>query len=174
MAQFGFEQCINSVTREEIRLDMITESCIDHIFIKSDMINECRSAVIKHKIADHYIIACSIPSSSKVHRGPSDYMIYNIGKTNLNNKIINKLLKELDWKSVLKENENISAETLYKRVIKIFANIYEEAEERDENKKGHFKMATKGKIRNGLRMKLKWESKTKTKSSEKLKLTSQI
>ncbi|CAH0730938.1 unnamed protein product, partial [Brenthis ino] len=59
LAEFGFIKCIDRVTRSEILLENLVESCLDHIFIRAPSA-KIDSAVIHHKISDHYPVSVAV------------------------------------------------------------------------------------------------------------------
>lgn len=61
LSDYGFTKCISDVTRREICNGVIVESCIDHIFVRAPTF-EIKSAVILHKISDHYCTAVALES----------------------------------------------------------------------------------------------------------------
>lgn len=59
LAEFGFTKCIDKVTRSDFLVDALVESCIDHIYIRAPTL-KINSAVIQHKISDHYMISVAV------------------------------------------------------------------------------------------------------------------
>ncbi|VVD04277.1 unnamed protein product [Leptidea sinapis] len=60
----GLISCINQYTRVAKKGDLITKSCIDHIFVRcmSSFSDTIQTAVIQENLADHYITACAFVS----------------------------------------------------------------------------------------------------------------
>ncbi|KAI5639436.1 endonuclease-reverse transcriptase domain-containing protein [Phthorimaea operculella] len=59
LAEYGFTKCINKITRSEILADTLVESCLDHIYVRAPLAG-INSAVIQHKISDHYLISVAV------------------------------------------------------------------------------------------------------------------
>ena len=49
----GFDEIIRNYTREEIIIDNLVKSCLDHIFVRSTDTGH-EGIIIKNKISDHY------------------------------------------------------------------------------------------------------------------------
>ncbi|XP_049886501.1 uncharacterized protein LOC126380976 [Pectinophora gossypiella] len=64
LAEFGFTKCIHNITRREILKGNLVESCLDHIYIRAPNAT-INSAVIEHKISDHYCIAAALDWNSR-------------------------------------------------------------------------------------------------------------
>lgn len=77
----GFFRKIYGYTREEIRSDILTKSCIDHIFIRG-LSNDTKAAILGTKTSDHYVIAGTL--SGFENTAPDTSVVYNrINKDNL-------------------------------------------------------------------------------------------
>lgn len=65
MSEYGFIKCIKDVTRREIVTGKLVESCIDHIYVRAPL-SVIDSAVIRHKISDHFFIAAAIEWKQRI------------------------------------------------------------------------------------------------------------
>ncbi|CAN7940178.1 unnamed protein product [Ixodes pacificus] len=59
LASYGIDSVIQTPTGEEYLSDQMVSSCIDQINVRNSAVL-ILSAVIKHKFADHYFVACRI------------------------------------------------------------------------------------------------------------------
>lgn len=123
LAEFGFIKCINDVTRREIIRGKVVESCLDHIYIRSPMAS-IDSAVIKHKISDHYYISAAIewkqaPSSSQATRivGPDQPGTRRV----LDNRLVREKLLASNFDELLTIKCPVE---LYNAFSQMFVNIY--------------------------------------------------
>ncbi|KAG7309730.1 hypothetical protein JYU34_004226 [Plutella xylostella] len=113
----GLECGITQYTRVEKKQNIITKSCIDHIFVRNVNNNTVRTCVINNALADHYITGFKI--------------VDNMPKTPCNNyKFITKLdsskieteLTKVDWNiPLMYENPN----DIVNYIIKKFDEVYE-------------------------------------------------
>ena len=126
LANKGFEKKINSVTREEIKGTKITQSCIDHLFIKSKSLHSC-GIVIHEKIADHYITAGLIVNDKERLSGNK---INKVIKYRNDKKII-KNLKEMDWAylDTFKDPDD-----MYDEIVSVIEKIYNQNTKEKEKK----------------------------------------
>ena len=117
LAKSGFEKKINSITREEIKQNKITKSCIDHLYIKTKKL-KTKGIVINEKIADHYITCAVI-----VHE-PTCVTHAKYEKSELkirNEKNIIKELGKIDW-SILDSYDN--SDQMYDKITDIIKKVY--------------------------------------------------
>lgn len=86
---------INAPTREEIRLDRLVSSSIDHICIRARN-TEVMSSVITQKLANNFFIACQ---SGKI--AGSKLETDNKRRIEIiDNKVLDRLISSYDWVSV--------------------------------------------------------------------------
>lgn len=71
LAEYGYVKCIDQVTRSEIVMGKLTESCLDHIYVRAPLAY-IQSAVIHTKISDHYPVAIAI-EWNRAHRLEPSY-----------------------------------------------------------------------------------------------------
>ena len=92
MSERGLQCCITQHTRVENRKEVITKTCIDHIFarITSEKFST-RSAVITTAPADHYITGFAIATTSTSQTAQYGY------REVLDNNKVSELLSEIDW-----------------------------------------------------------------------------
>ena len=124
---FGFKSCINTFTREQNE----SNSCIDHIFIKSNRHNIEETiipVVISSCITDHNVIAAQLfPQSSFTNHKNLAYI------NHINYKKLDTLMKQIDWDSIISGSESVESET--NKFIKTVQNQIEEATNKIEIKK---------------------------------------
>jgi hypothetical protein len=100
LAAFGLDTCIDDPTREEMRNDTLTSTCIDHIFIRYRNKNKASSVIYKTKLSDHYLVGISISNTQcdEAAQGPSQSVPDNDeASVRINNKLLDKLLLATDW-----------------------------------------------------------------------------
>lgn len=83
---------IRDYTREEYYGNTIAKSCIDHIVIRVSNASLV-PAVIKQKVADHYLVALAILGESPKNEISNQRII----KTILDNKKVDHLISMYDW-----------------------------------------------------------------------------
>ncbi|VVD02239.1 unnamed protein product, partial [Leptidea sinapis] len=115
MSEVGLDCGITQYTRVENKGDLLTKSCIDHIFLRATSHQEVHTAVINNAIADHYITEllkiCKLDEKNKENR-----LLYNKYR-NQTNKYIEKTRNNY-FKNVILNNF-----TNQKRVWEIINNI---------------------------------------------------
>ena len=113
LSESGFSKQIQGITREEFRNECLTQSCLDHIYIKSN--KNYSSAIIDHKLADHYLIGTFIEMECTNKESKITKKIYQ-------NNNIQKQLKEENWDELLAETCPLN---LYSKLVIKFNKIYE-------------------------------------------------
>ena len=116
LAKAGFEKKINTATREELKGNKLTKSCIDHVFAKLNKFGQSSGFVVKEKIADHYItgILFKHETTKKIEKNETcDNILRN------DQKII-KALQNVNWEQIKKFN---TSEEMYEESLKIIHNI---------------------------------------------------
>lgn len=100
LCEFGLECGVSQFTRVEKRLDVITRSCIDHVFVRS--VNCCvKSAVINSSLADHYITGCALITNNNTSHSQSKTV------HRLDNKKVCTDLKSINWnEGIMYSNPN--------------------------------------------------------------------
>lgn len=119
MASLGFSQQINSPTREEIRNNKIIKSCIDLIYNKTKNW-DCKSYVIKIKLADHYFTAFQL-FDSKAFEATKSFRQHYCFKYNHTNIV--RQLNNINWNfmNILKDPNQIYTE-IENKVTAIYEN----------------------------------------------------
>lgn len=117
MAQTGLESKIYEFTREEVSGGKLTQSCIDHIHIRTKD-GKSEGQVISEKVADHYFVAATIADFLK------DTKTNNITCSFINNKKVDQYIQGVDWNEVAKER---NPDKLYDNIVNIFKDIYAKA-----------------------------------------------
>lgn len=116
LSALGLCSAIRGSTREEVRVDKISSTCIDLIFVRGQKTGS-DSAIVNCKISDHYLTCCHVISSE-----------VQLANKNEVRKVINEvkmkqLLKQCKWEDILLID---SAEKMYLEICKTFKLIYDE------------------------------------------------
>lgn len=114
MAAHGLQNCITKMTRVEIRMGRLTKSRLDLIFERGCNPNSF-SAVIRRKIADHYMTALAISLPLGIVFSASKHLVL------LQERKVAALLGKVDWNALLSLTE---ATPLYTAIREIFDNVY--------------------------------------------------
>lgn len=96
--ELGLECGIKQYTRVELRNNIITNSCLDHVFVRSVDSHTVHTAVINNAVADHYITGCALAG---LPRGSSRGEECSRTVTKLDNELVTKELKSVDWNTAL-------------------------------------------------------------------------
>lgn len=123
LSEYGFTKCINDVTRKEILLGKIVQSCLDHIYIRANNIS-INSAVIKYKISDHFFVSAVVEWKQTPTPRARDSRAHAPSKRVLDNKIVKQKLENVDFDSLL--SIECPCE-LYSKFCGIFTDIYNES-----------------------------------------------
>lgn len=115
LSNYGYERYIYGYTREEFRNGILSQSCLDHIFVKNEKC-EVLSGIITHKLADHYFVSVSYQDLLL----KSDVLLSFISV--LNNKSIQNDLIAVNWSELVNLDCPI---VLYNTLVKIFQDIYD-------------------------------------------------
>lgn len=91
----GLECGISQYTRVEKKGDLVTKSCIDHVFTRSLKGRSVHTGVITQSLADHYITACAFVCVESLSRPPPCV------KYKLDNDLVHKELQMIDWSPAL-------------------------------------------------------------------------
>lgn len=119
LAEWGLEKGIWGYTREEIRLESVTTSCIDHIYYKIDgPIEQIFTGIIKTKISDHYIIVAKLQLKGG---GKRDTEVEKVRIFNEN--ILKNKLRTENWH--IGESRDIN--NRFEMLINKFKDIYDES-----------------------------------------------
>lgn len=109
----GFRKCIEGVTREEYKLDKLSKSCIDHIFVKCKNVVFLNSAIYITKVTDHYMTMVDVHLKLKNDQLITDVIHENIKIKKINEIQLKKQLESCDWSSLMQiENCNVLYETI--------------------------------------------------------------
>lgn len=114
----GMRSMINESTRED--LNQNTSTCIDHLFMKCNESNTLSHAcIIATTISDHYsIFFCLSKQKNNQCREK-----FNTQGPILNNNLVNRKIRELNWNEFLITNQNPN--DLYNTICEKFNEIYE-------------------------------------------------
>lgn len=118
LSEYKLFNTISDVTREEIRLGQLIESCLDHILIRfnNKKSKQCSSNVVRCSISDHHLICLNIIGLS------SNNFLTKIKKTILNNVLITQDLMNTDWSELLAFDCPL---LMYENLQKTFVNVYQ-------------------------------------------------
>lgn len=156
MASLGFTQQINSPTREETRNNKIVKSCIDLIYNKTKNW-DCKSYVIKIKLADHYFTAFQLWDRKTFEKTKQFKQLFDYKYNNAN------IIRQLN-------NNNWNYLKTFTNPNQIYNEIEEQIKAIYENNKIFFKKIIKNKT-----FKTDWmNNDLLTKINYKNKLWSQI
>jgi Reverse transcriptase (RNA-dependent DNA polymerase) len=122
LAGNGFYKCINDVTREEFRDNVISVSCIDHIFVRCGLV-PLSSAILTCKVSDHYLIALAI-DCEKISNLLDENMQDRAKSRCLNEKLLCKKLNEIEWDQISTTN---NVDDLYDAIVVEFDKCYKTA-----------------------------------------------
>lgn len=114
----GILNTITAITREEIRDNRLTKSCIDHINIKTR--SKITSAIIQEKIADHYYIFAKLDNIFEYNNKNKNELVEI---TIIDDSKINQLISEYNWEELMKNYDSI--ENLYNKFVQTFHNLYD-------------------------------------------------
>ncbi|CAH2088032.1 unnamed protein product [Euphydryas editha] len=138
LAEFGLIKCIDKTTRQEILNGKIVRSCLDHIYIRAPSA-VIQSAVIQHKIADHYYVSaavqwerappctvqrCSMPAASRRTRLTRVSPAHAVPATQrrvLDNRLVREKLLAADFNALMSYDCPLK---LYNALRQLFINIY--------------------------------------------------
>lgn len=120
LACHGFYKCITEATREEMRGGMVTKTCIDHIFVRSNakLIN---SAIATVKLSDHYMVLSDIifnDLSNSTGESPNETCV------KIREDVLLRELTSFDWNSLLKIEDG---NELYAKIVEAFELCYDAA-----------------------------------------------
>lgn len=91
LAGWGLERGIWGNTREEVRLGILSETCIDHLYYRlENSVTTIFTGVIKTKISDHYPICLNFILNEKSQVLCEKKVVFNY-------KLLESRLKEIDW-----------------------------------------------------------------------------
>lgn len=121
LSAYGFLSCISDVTREEHRLNTISKSCLDHIFVRmsDSTFHKLRSVIYTSKLSDHYMTGLNILGN--------DEQSANAVITKLpvfNEKKLSRLLQEVKWDCLLTETD---CNIIYEKLVLFFNKCYDNA-----------------------------------------------
>ncbi|CAN7949141.1 unnamed protein product, partial [Ixodes pacificus] len=114
LANYGIDSVIQTPTREEYLSNQMVSSCIDHINIRNSGV-PILSAVINHKLADHYFVACRIYA---------EFISEHLERQNqisiMNTSNFDRLISRYDWNRVI---ENYNYHDAYLKLVEIFSSF---------------------------------------------------
>ncbi|XP_059223079.1 uncharacterized protein LOC131996902 [Stomoxys calcitrans] len=125
LSSHGLQCMIKETTREDT--NKRTNTCIDHLFIRCNRKRErAYAAIINTAIADHYaIMGCLDHINEKIKISKGDNAQGNT-KVKLNNRKVNQLVKDTDWKMIIDQTNN--ANDLFNKIYTKFEEIYKKCE----------------------------------------------
>lgn len=124
LASHGLECAINAPTREEISVDKLKSSCLDHIAVYAPN-HSWTSCVINQRLADHYFVACRISANptgsgkkSSESNDPSNEAIEIVDR-----RALDKLIGGFNWASLITNNTPITAYDQFCEQLKHFEQL---------------------------------------------------
>jgi len=111
----GYKEVIDMITREERRGERTSKSCIDHIFVKTNLENFFGS-VIKTKTSDHYLTSCSFIDLEETANTP-EARYYK-------NHVFSKIKEDVRNIPAGLYEKGDSVETKYRKLQEKFQEIY--------------------------------------------------
>lgn len=118
LATEGVECVINAPTREEILLDRLVSSSIDHICIRARN-TEVMSSVITQKLADHYFIACQFGKIAGSKLETDNKRRIEI----IDNKVLDRLISSYNWVAFLESVSQLNVYAKFAQCIKSFNEL---------------------------------------------------
>lgn len=121
LSAYGLQCMVTETTREDVNNK--TSTCIDHMFVRCNQ-SHAHAAVVATTISDHYALFGFIEEMDKTKNKTSIQGSENII---LNNKKVNQLINEINWKNIIDQSCNTNE--LFNNIFKAFCDVYEKAEE---------------------------------------------
>lgn len=118
----GFTQCISNFTREEHRLESLSQTCIDHIFVKNRYEPTLDVCILQTKLTDHYLIGVAI-GHYNTRETLTDRSEFTLVKK-IKEELLFKLLNDVKWQEALNSNE---CDQIYEYLDTNFHKCYEQA-----------------------------------------------
>lgn len=97
MCEYGLSCGIRNDTRVEFKTNKLSQSCIDHIFVRCTDGLSVNAAVVSTALADHYIIGCACECGPVSRHRPTRM----IAISKLDNVRVIKELKNVNWTTAL-------------------------------------------------------------------------
>lgn len=127
MASKGLVEVITDYTREEVRHNLVTKSCIDHIYIRTGQhFNEIMGGIVKTKISDHYPIGVKLGYAMTCKNYNRDNMRQS---RKLNETLLKKELVNINWDDTPLDDVNNAFEHIQQKFDKAYENSEIRAEE---------------------------------------------
>ena len=123
LAGNGFYKCINGVTREEMILDKVSETCIDHIFLRGHT-DLTRAAIYKTKLTDHYMVLVDTRFKDNASKNHNHNLNSQISDRKINEKKLKQKLEACDWSKLRNIND---CDGLYENMFSIFKKCYDDS-----------------------------------------------
>ncbi|KAI5709945.1 hypothetical protein M8J75_004364 [Diaphorina citri] len=121
LSNYLFLPVIHTATREEMRDETLTTSCVDHINIKLEKSLKISSSVIMEKPADHWFIGCRVTKNGAPL--PQEEKKTTIIET-VNSRKVQQEIELTSWDN-FKHIED--PEEMYRSIVSTFNNIYEKS-----------------------------------------------
>lgn len=124
MLSNGLQCTVKQITREEVNRNKGT--CIDHLFVRSNKTtSDAHAAVVMTTISDHYSLFGCIDVNETNDHSNDDGQGTDTQQFYINNKIVNKLIKKVNWNDL--SNQNNGCEDKFNNLYKTFSDIYNKA-----------------------------------------------
>lgn len=113
LAAWGLERGIWGFTREEIKAGRLSQTCIDHIYLKSRAVN-IQTGVVKTKISDHYLIALKLHWKSNTLKLNQKETVD--GPKYVDERKLRRKLKEINWNEIDMRSTNSGFNEFVERI----------------------------------------------------------
>ena len=121
LSLYGYAQLVNEVTRQEIRLGELIQSCLDHVYFRCIDYKEYQCCVLDFETSDHKPIVVSI----KIGNIQSNVITESLNsyKKVIDESRLEKILRNpLIWTV---PDSNLTSDQYYEIITNIFNNAYE-------------------------------------------------
>ena len=133
LANEGVECVINSPTREEIVVNKLVSSAIDHVCVKA-LNTTVMSSVITQKLADHYFIGCQFRTVADAMSDSDNKRVIEI----VDNKILDRLISSYDWDSFRESVSKFDVYAKFAELIKSFTDLSKRTVTIRQRRSDHF------------------------------------
>lgn len=118
LANEGVECVINAPTREEILVDKLVSSSIDHICVRARN-TVVMSSVISQKLANHYFIAFQFGTIAETRIDSDNKHKMQI----IDNNVLDRLISSFDWRSFRESVSEFDVHAKFVQLIESFNDL---------------------------------------------------
>lgn len=119
LSTFGLQCLVDMPTREEHLDGKFVRSCIDHVSVRTSTAL-ASAAVVTHKIADHYFIACKLQLPDSCKPSGKSYEVI----TFINNNRFDRLVSNYDWNHFISSATKTDA---YGNFVHVLGEFYDKS-----------------------------------------------